>query len=142
LEGTETAWSNPDSHVWTAGEVLTAANMNTYIRLNLDFLYGDTAWTAPTLINAWVNAGAPNPNAGFRLLGTRVVVRGTVKTGTVGQIIFVLPAGYRPSGTINFGTVSANALATVSVDSAGNVQATGGSNASFGLDPINFDTLP
>jgi hypothetical protein len=37
------SWSSPDSHVWTAGEVLTAANMNTYIRLNLDFLYSAPA---------------------------------------------------------------------------------------------------
>jgi hypothetical protein len=136
------SWASPDAHVWTAGEVLTAANMNTYIRLNLDFLYGDTAWQVPTLINSWVNAGAPNPNAGYRLLGTRVVVRGTVKTGTVGAPIFVLPVGYRPPGTIYFATLSANALATSSVDSAGNVSSNGGSNASFSLDSVNFDTLP
>jgi hypothetical protein len=36
------SWASPDSHVWTAGEVLTASNMNTYVRLNLDFLYGLT----------------------------------------------------------------------------------------------------
>lgn len=32
------AWSPPDNHVWTTGEVVTATNMNTYIRLNLDQL--------------------------------------------------------------------------------------------------------
>lgn len=32
------AWTAPDSHVWTTGEVVTATNLNTYIRLNLDAL--------------------------------------------------------------------------------------------------------
>ena len=32
------AWTDPAGHVWVTGEVVTAANMNTYVRLNLEAL--------------------------------------------------------------------------------------------------------
>lgn len=30
------AWTSPDSHVYAVGEVVTAATLNTFVRLNLD----------------------------------------------------------------------------------------------------------
>jgi hypothetical protein len=33
------AWTDPAAHVWTTGEVVTAANLNTYIKDNLLALY-------------------------------------------------------------------------------------------------------
>ena len=33
------AWTDPAGHVWVTGEVVTAANLNTYVRLNLEALY-------------------------------------------------------------------------------------------------------
>lgn len=34
------SWSSPSNHVWATGEIVTAANMNTYIGNDLLFLYG------------------------------------------------------------------------------------------------------
>ncbi len=32
------SWTAPSGHVWATGEIVTAANMNTFIRLNLEDL--------------------------------------------------------------------------------------------------------
>jgi hypothetical protein len=135
------AWTNPDSHIWTAGEVLTAANMNTYVRLNLDFLYGDAAWIAPVLVNGWVNYGSGNPNAGYRAVGSRIVLRGLVKSGTIAHNAFFLPAGYRPAAYLNYASVSNNLFCYVSVDTMGGVTPQTGSNVYVSFDGIDFDTF-
>jgi hypothetical protein len=46
------AWTDPAGHVWTTGEAVTAANMNTFIRLNLEETCPDTATTAGDIIFA------------------------------------------------------------------------------------------
>jgi hypothetical protein len=135
------SWASPDSHVWTAGEVLTASNMNTYIRLNLDWLYGDTTWTAPVFTNGWANYGSGANNGGFRLVGTRVALRGTIALGTLGQAAFTLPVGYRPLGSSTFVCISNNALGSVGVFTTGLVTPTIGSNAWFSLEGMTFDTI-
>ncbi len=33
------AWTDPAGHVWVTGEVVTAASMNAYVRLNLEDQY-------------------------------------------------------------------------------------------------------
>jgi hypothetical protein len=135
------SWTSPDSHVWTAGEVLTASNMNTYIRLNLDFLYGDVAWTAPVYANAWVDYGAPYAAMGFRLLGTRVVFRGAMKSGTMSAAAFTLPAGYRPTAQINVVSNSGGFYGAVTIVAAGTVTPNSGSNAQQELNGASFDTI-
>jgi hypothetical protein len=134
------SWTSPDSHVWTAGEVLTASNMNTYIRLNLDFLYGDIAWSAPVYTNAWVDYLAGYRAGGYRLAGTQVYLRGIIKSGTIGSSAFTLPLGYRPGQDLQFGTVSNNAFGMLYVGASGAVTPTVGSNAAFSLNAV-FDTL-
>mgnify|MGYP000406658769 CR=1 FL=1 len=58
---------------------------------------GDTSWTAPTLLNSWVNYGAAYNTAGYMKDAQGFVhLRGLVKTGVAGTVIFILPAGYRP----------------------------------------------
>ena len=37
------AWTDPAGHVWVTGEVVTAANLNLYVRLNLEALRNDPA---------------------------------------------------------------------------------------------------
>lgn len=58
------------------------------------------AWQAPSLLNSWANYGIGHNPAGYfkDTLGI-VHLRGLVKDGTVGQAIFTLPTGYRPSYT-------------------------------------------
>jgi hypothetical protein len=136
------AWTNPDSHIWTAGEVLTAANMNTYVRLNLDFLYGDTAWIAPTLINSWVNSGGTDVPAGYRGVGTLIILRGVIKLGTLNQPAFVLPAGYRPKTDFSYSVIANSAIGYLAVQAAsGNVVPVSGSNAWFSICGITFDNF-
>jgi hypothetical protein len=55
-----------------------------------------TAWTALTLQNSWVNFGGGYQVGQYRMVGDIVYLRGVVCSGTAGQTIATLPAGYRP----------------------------------------------
>ena len=134
-------WTDPSTHIWATGEILTAGNMVTYIEANLAFLYGDGGWTAPTYTNSWVDYGAPNLVGGFRLVGIWVQLRGTIKSGTIGSACFTLPAGYRPTATAAFAVPSNSLFGMVTVTSAGVVTPTVGSNVSVSLDGIHFCTI-
>lgn len=55
-------------------------------------------WTAPTLLNSWVNYGAGTAPAGYCKDALGILhIRGYVKSGASGTVVFVLPEGYRPS---------------------------------------------
>lgn len=96
-------------------------------------------WNAPTLINSWVNFGAGfNPAGYFKDPFGVVHLRGTVKSGTVGNDIFILPAGYRPANTEILACVSNGVLGIIEVSSGGNVNATAGNNTYFSLDGLTF----
>lgn len=102
---------------------------------------GDTVWTAPTLLNSWVNFGSGNQVAGFfRDANGFVHLRGMVKSGTLTLAAFTLPAGYRPSANVNFACVSNGAFGQCFVDSSGNVMPQTGSNIYFDFGGITFDT--
>jgi hypothetical protein len=136
------AWTAPSGHVWATGETVTAASMNTYIANDLTFVYGDTAWTAPTFANGWVDVVGSYPPAGFRLVGTRVVFRGAMKSGTMSATAFTLPVGYRPTAFARFAVVgSSGAFGEVDVSSAGAVTPSVGSNVQMDLGGIAFDTI-
>jgi hypothetical protein len=53
-------------------------------------------WTAPSLLNGWINYGSPAQITQYRKIGNRVDIRGGIKTGTA-NLIFSLPAGFRPA---------------------------------------------
>lgn len=58
-----------------------------------------TGWQTPSLINSWANfdnTGATVATAAYRLDGSVVRLRGTVKSGATGFSIFIVPAGFRP----------------------------------------------
>lgn len=97
------------------------------------------AWTAPTLINSWANAAAPDGPAGYRKYSTNVVaIRGRITTGTLGTAAFVLPAGFRPANTLAFTTESNGVVGRVDVYANGNViPAVGGTSSA--LDGIHFE---
>jgi hypothetical protein len=132
------AWTTP--RTWVAGEVVTAALLNTHLRDNLDALGNPaTPWIAPTALNSWVNFGASDSQLGYRKIGDRVELRGLVKSGTgMGFGIFVLPAGYVPPKTLRFAVNSNSAFGMLRVDSAGNVVPDVGSTTSFSLDGVSF----
>lgn len=90
--------------------------------------------------NSWVNfdsgatstAGYMKDSLGF------VHLKGLVKSGTIGQIIFILPTGYRPAGNTNYSVSSNSAFGSVSITSSGNVTADVGNNAWVSLNGITF----
>lgn len=101
------------------------------------------SWTAVSaFLNSWVNFGSPFAPAGYYKDPTgRVYLRGLVKSGTVGQAIFQLPAGYRPPYQTSFPVVSNDLFGEVYVDTSGNVVLFAGSNSSVYLESVSFATF-
>jgi hypothetical protein len=93
------AWTTP--RTWTVGAAGTAADLNTYVRDNTSFLYGDVGWTALTLQSGWATTSGW-PALAVRLSNNRVSFRGRVSNTTLACTagaryqIATLPAGYAP----------------------------------------------
>ncbi|WP_394540197.1 hypothetical protein PRJ39_06400 [Lysobacter enzymogenes] len=64
------------------------------------------AWIAPTLNAPWTNFGDVFAAVGYRKDGNRVQLRGVVKGGAGGTVLFVLPAPLRPSAQLIMTTLS------------------------------------
>lgn len=102
-------------------------------------------WIAPTLLNAWVNLAAGTNVAGYYKDSLGVVhLKGMIKSGTVGQVLFILPVGYRPSAMMVFTVLSHNGSADIytrmEILATGEIQfssATGGNNY-LSLENIHF----
>lgn len=96
------------------------------------------AWQTPTLLNSWVNYGAPYSNIQYFKDPYGIVhIRGLAKDGTLGAIIFTLPSGYRPSGQMLMAIASNGAFGYIIITTGGDVLAAG-SNAWISLDNISF----
>jgi hypothetical protein len=101
------------------------------------------AWTAPTLLNSWVNYGAGGySDAGYYkdAAGT-VRLQGAIKSGTIGASVFTLPAGSRPLAAQAYAVPTGAGLATygaVTVAADGTVTVTVGSNALVHLAGVSF----
>lgn len=96
-------------------------------------------WTEVSAFsNSWVNFGGALETAGYVKAGSVVSLKGTVKSGTVGQSAFTLPTGYRPAGTVRFAIPSNGAFGIVEIAAAGTVKILSGSNVYASLDGINF----
>ncbi|PJN56108.1 hypothetical protein PAEVO_28310 [Paenibacillus sp. GM2FR] len=66
-------------------------------------------WIMPTLLNGWVNFSTVYNEAGYTKTSNGWVhFRGIIRNGAVGQNIFVLPAGFRPSKMVILGAISHN----------------------------------
>lgn len=102
------------------------------------------SWTAPTLLNSWVNHGGSDEDAGYyKDEFGRVYLRGVVKNGTpsITSVVFTLPSEHRPPVGLWFPATSNGAYATVNVQSDGDVIAVNGSNSSFSLSAVSFSTI-
>lgn len=93
-----------------------------------------TPWTAPTLLNSWVNMGGALQVAQYRKVGDMVQIRGAVQNGTIGLVVFTLPVGFRPPANEAFAVVSSGAFGAMTINTAGDVTAAIGSNAAFRLN--------
>lgn len=101
-----------------------------------------TAWTAPALINSWVNYGGVYSTAGFYRDASGVVhLQGAIRSGTIGATAFTLPAGFRPAAAQAYAIPTGAAFATygvVHVLSDGAVVVTVGSNTLVHLAGVTF----
>jgi hypothetical protein len=87
--------------VWTAGEVLTASNMNTYIRLNLDFLYNAGGYRA----RGYATAVQAIPNATVTAVSLNAVSYDSNANFNTGTGLYTAPAAgyYQAVGSIKYG---------------------------------------
>jgi len=100
----------------------------------------DTAWTAVTFTNSWVNSGGGLQEVQYRKDSAGWVnVRGHCKDGTVNAAMFALPTGYRPAAILQFGIDNNLALGRIQAGTDGTfLLATGGSNVRVSLNGIRF----
>lgn len=157
------AWTDPGAHIWTTSEVVTAANMNTYVRLNLSFLgststatvttsetktggtYGDLATSGPAvtittgtkalvIVNATFNN---NTSGGSSLMGYAVSGATTIAAGDV--------AGFISASVANSIVCSGSAVSTLNAGSntfTAKYRAAGGDVAAFQNRVITVIPLP
>jgi hypothetical protein len=79
-------------------------------------------WQAPALVAPWANYGDAFAAAAYRKDGGRVQLRGLVKGGVGGSVVFALPAGFRPPAQQIYSVVTdASAPARVDVKTNGEV---------------------
>lgn len=95
------------------------------------------AWQTLSLSNSWVAFGGAyaTPRYMKDSLGF-VHVEGLIKSGTMGQIAATLPVGYRPSGTMYWGSASSGAIGIADIASSGTITPQVGSNGSFMMNYI------
>ena len=93
------------------------------------------AASEPAFQNSWVNFGAGEATAAFRKLPSGLVVlKGLIKSGTVGAAAFTLPIGYRPALTMHFAASSNGAFGDAIVLATGVLRPQTGSNVWFALN--------
>ena len=95
---------------------------------------------AGDFLNGWVNYNSNTHYPASYFIDSFGIVhlRGLVKSGTVGQNIFILPAGYRPAKECLFAIDSNNAFGVCIVASSGGVKINAGSNAYCSLEGVTF----
>lgn len=106
-------------------------------------LTNDT-WTTPTLLSTWVAWGAPYSTAGYyKDADGWVHLRGLIKNGVAGTVMFTLPSGYRPEfqqiRITMANTGAANIMQRITLQTDGDVihDAAGGTSW-VSLDGISF----
>ena len=81
-----------------------------------------TAWTAPTLLNSWVNFGGTFQTTRYMKDSNGIVhIEGLVKNGVMQNAAFTLPVGHRPAAGLITAQISNNAIGRVDLDTYGNV---------------------
>jgi hypothetical protein len=81
-----------------------------------------TAWTNPTFLNGWMSYGSGYAPGQYRKVGDMVQIRGLVKSGSLGNAIFMLPVGYRPTtGNLQFAVENSGGHGQLEVRTGGDV---------------------
>ena len=88
------------------------------LRTELDALK-PTAWTGVAYANGWMDAGSGQAPMRYRKQGDLCWVQGSMKSGSLNNIAFILPVGFRPATTIR--TVQTDGPGLAQFDANGNV---------------------
>jgi hypothetical protein len=98
------------------------------------------AWNAPSYANSWVDFGVGD-EVGYYLDPFGIVhLRGIMKSGTINATAFTLPAGSRPAKRVIQAAASNGLYGTLTINTAGTVVPTTGSNVYFSLNGVSFPT--
>lgn len=118
----------------------TFTNLQTKIDLKANKL--QESWSTPSLLNSWVNYGAPFSDAKYFKDDFGIVhLKGMVKNGSSGGFaIFILPSGYRPVESEVFAIHTDTGHGVVTIDSSGNVLHVSGGTGLSSLSGITFKT--
>lgn len=97
-------------------------------------------WNNLTLNNGWSNVGGSDPTAQYSLYGNTVYIKGMINNGstTMGTVLGVLPAGYRPKSREVVSTISRDDAmvrpARFIVETNGEIKYMDGGNQWFNLN--------
>lgn len=97
-----------------------------------------TVYSIPTYQNGWATVGAGIENGGYLYDNGWVVLRGSIQAGTLNSVIFTLPVGYRPAGTLIFIVPSDVGFCQVSIFSDGRVKQDWATVQGLSLNGIRF----
>lgn len=130
-------WTTP--RTWVSGELVTSANLNTYIRDDLTDLRSSSDWLTPVFLNGWTQA--PLSPVRYLRRGSWVYVKGQVQGGTIGATIFTLIPGFRPSVLLMFSCWGEDSIGNeqqerFDINPNGDVSAVVGDNSSFYLNAM------
>jgi len=98
------------------------------------------AWTAPTLLNSWVDFGSGFQGARYRITKEGIVmIQGLVKNGTAANAdIFTLPAGYRPAAQLILPARSSAGASEIRINASGVVEMTNGGSTTWNNITVSF----
>ena len=120
----------------------SATDISQAVSDNVDAVDSPEDWIDVTSFeNGWSNYNeSTHAKAAYYKDGSgRVHLKGLVKDGSIGAVIFTLPEGYRPEITRIYATIANSALARANVKADGSVEAASPSITGwFSLDGISF----
>jgi len=90
-------------------------------------------WITPTLGNSWANIATYNP-VQYKRVGSKILIRGALQSGTAASVAFTLPAGFRPLNNTGFAASNGSTGSVwVTVSTAGAVTVTTSTTTHLGI---------
>ncbi len=119
--------------VSVSGAPLPVLSISATAPARLNTLVASEQWVTPTLGNSWVAVSGFQP-VQYKRVGNRVVIRGSLQSGTAASTAFTLPAGYRPLNNNVYGCANGTTgTNSVTVSSTGAVSVLTSSITNLGL---------
>lgn len=114
-------WDPLYTVVAAAGAPLPVISTSASAPARLNNISSEEGWVTPALTNSWVNLAGYQPFQ-YKRAGSRVLVRGSINSGTAATAAFTFPAGFRPvanngylasNGTTGVNFVTINSTGTL-----------------------------